>query len=192
LNSLPLFPLRAVLFPGGLLPLRIFETRYVDMIGRCMREAGQFGVIMIGQGAEVGDVETLATLGTSARVVDFEKLSDGLLGILCRGDQRFRLHRHSTLADGLHVGEVEWLSAPPHVALTDAQRPLGAVLRKVIHEYGSLGRHLQPDFTDASWVSFRFAELLPLSRDTQQHLLEIDDPAERLELLAPMIDSRQL
>jgi Lon protease-like protein len=78
------------------------------------------------------------------------------------------------------------------VALTDAQRPLGAVLRKVIHEYGSLGRHLQPDFTDASWVSFRFAELLPLSRDTQQHLLEIDDPAERLELLAPMIDSRQL
>src|SRR5580698_5521108 len=89
--SLSLFPLRAVLFPGGLLPLRIFEPRYLDMIGECMRSASAFGVILIRAGGETGAVTALAEIGTSAQVVDFDQREDGLLGILCRGGRRFRL-----------------------------------------------------------------------------------------------------
>jgi Lon protease-like protein len=189
-TDLPLFPLRTVLFPGGLLPLRIFETRYVDMIGRCMREGGPFGVLLIVDGAEAGSVAQLAAVGSTARIVDFETLDDGLLGILCRGERRFRLLQRRTQADGLYVGQVRWLDDPPHTPLGDARRPLGNVLRKVIGEYGELARHLQPDFGDAGWVANRFAELLPLSRAAQQQLLEIDDPAARLDAVAPMIDAR--
>ncbi len=189
-TDLPLFPLRTVLFPGGLLPLRIFEPRYVDMIGRCMREGQPFGVLLIVDGAEAGSVAQLASVGSGARIVDFETLDDGLLGILCRGERRFRLLQQRTQPDGLYVGQVRWLSDPPHTPLEDARRPLGNVLRKVIGEYGELARHLQPDFGDAGWVANRFAELLPLSRAAQQQLLEIDDPTARLEALAPMIDAR--
>jgi Lon protease-like protein len=189
-TELPLFPLRTVLFPGGLLPLRIFEARYVDMIGRCMREGSAFGVLWIVEGEEAGDVASLAQVGCSARIVDFESLPDGLLGILCRGERRFRLHQHWLQADGLHLGNVHWLADPAHTPLSDACRPLGNVLRKVIDEYGELARHLQPDFADAGWVANRFAELLPLSRAVRQRLLEIDDPAARLAAIAPMIDTR--
>ena len=189
-TDVPLFPLNTVLFPGGLLPLRIFEPRYVDMIGRCMREGAPFGVVWIVEGGDTGGVAQLAEVGSSARIVDFERLDDGLLGILCRGEQRFRLLQQRTRPDGLHVGEVQWLIDPAHTPLEDACRPLGNVLRKVIGEYGALARHLQPDFGDAGWVANRFAELLPLSREAQQRLLEIDDPTARLAALAPMVDAR--
>ena len=189
-RMLPLFPLRTVLFPGGLLPLRIFETRYVDMIGRCMREGEPFGVLWLIEGGETGAATRLADVGSTARIVDFERMEDGLLGILCRGDRRFRLLKQHRQADGLHVGEVQWLTEPPQAPLQDARRPLGEVLRQVIGEYGELARHLQPDFGDADWVANRFAELLPISQAEQQRLLEIDDPTERLEALAPMIDTR--
>ena len=136
---------------------------------------------MIVDGGETGSVAQLAAVGSSARIVDFEPLDDGLLGILCRGERRFRLLQRRVQADGLYVGQVRWLDDPPHTPLGDARRPLGNVLRKVIGEYGELARHLQPDFGDAGWVANRFAELLPLSRAAQQQLLEIDDPAARLD-----------
>lgn len=195
-SALPLFPLRTVLFPGGLLPLRIFEARYVDMIGRCMREGIPFGVLWLCEGAEAGEaresgaVGQLADVGSSARIVDFERLEDGLLGILCRGEQRFRLLRRWVQADGLHMGEVQWLIDPPQSPLPESRRALGAVLRSVMDEYGDLARHLQPDFEEAGWVANRFAELLPISRAAQQQLLEIDDPLARLEAIAPLIEIR--
>lgn len=187
MSTLPLFPLRSVLFPGGLLPLRIFEPRYVDMVGRCMREGSAFGVVLIREGGDVGPLGTLAAIGTSARVIDFEKLPDGLLGLLCRGEQRFRLLSRSTQSDGLHMGEVEWLPAPAPLAMSEAQQPLAAVLRRVVPELGRLASHLQADYDSVDWVSNRFAELLPLERSVQQHLLEMDDPAERLETIAPLV-----
>ena len=185
--TLPLFPLRTVLFPGGLLPLRIFEPRYVDMVGRCMREGGSFGVILIGAGAEVGAVASLATVGCSARIIDFEKLPDGLLGLLCRGEQRFRLLKHSTQADGLHLGEVEWYPIAPATPVAAAHQPLVTILRRVIPELGKLTVHLTPDYDNADWVSNRFAEFLPLDTAVRQRLLEMDDPSERLLAITPMI-----
>ena len=90
MNSIALFPLNIVLFPDGPLPLRIFETRYVDMVRRCMREARGFGVVLIREGSEVGPAETF-DVGTMAKIVDFHQLSDGLLGLSCVGGQRFRI-----------------------------------------------------------------------------------------------------
>jgi uncharacterized protein len=183
---LPLFPLRTVLYPGGLLPLRIFEPRYVDMVGRCMRTGACFGVIHIVSGDEVGPVAGLARIGTSARIVDFETLPDGLLGLLCRGEQRFMLRAQRTQADGLHVGEVAWLPADAR-ALPEAHARLAEVLRRVLPDTGKLHEFLQPAYESAEWVSCRLAELMPLERRVRQRLLEMDDAVERLELLAPLI-----
>jgi uncharacterized protein len=187
-ESLPLFPLRTVLFPGGLLPLRIFEPRYIDMIGHCMREGGEFGVVLVAQGDEVGEVTHLAPVGCSARIVDFEQLPDGLLGIMCRGDRRFHLHGRRTQDDGLNIGDIDWLIDGPDVPLGPEHQALGRVLRRVIGEYGDLQRFIQPDFDHASWVSYRLAELLPLSKAMQQSMLEMADPMARLEQLAPMVE----
>lgn len=190
MTELPLFPLRTVLFPGGLLPLRIFETRYVDMVGRCMREAGEFGVLLIGgEGeSETGPAGELAEVGTSARVVDFHALPDGLLGLMCRGARRFRLHSRRVQADGLNVGEVEWLAEPAPSALAPEHLPLTRLLRRVLQELGDTARHLDADFDDAGWVSNRLAEFLPLERGAQQQLLELEDPQQRMRALAPLIE----
>jgi Lon protease-like protein len=183
---LPLFPLRTVLFPGGLLPLRIFEPRYVDLVGRCMREASGFGVVQIVDGAETGALASLAAVGTSARIVDFEQLPDGLLGVMCRGERRFRLLERSAQADGLHLGAVDWLDNA-HGPIPERHQPLVAVLRRVVPQLGSLQQHLQADYADADWVSNRFADLMPLDSATRQQLLETDSAVARLDILAPMI-----
>jgi len=107
--TLPLFPLNTVLFPGGPLRLRIFEPRYLDMVSRCMREDSGFGVALIVAGREAGGAAQTVTIGTHARIVDFEQLDDGLLGITARGERRFRIvHAHQE-SDGLNVAQVEWL-----------------------------------------------------------------------------------
>ena len=186
--ELALFPLNTVLFPGGLLPLRIFEPRYLDMVGRCMREGADFGVVLILSGAETGAVAQLAAVGTGARVVDFSQLPDGLLGVMCRGSRRFRLRSHRTQPDGLHVGEIEWQSESGPDAIAEEHRPLARLLRRVLKELGDTARHLDADFDDADWVSNRLAEFLPLERHDQQELLELADPQERLRRLAPLIE----
>lgn len=189
--QLALFPLRAVLFPGGLLPLRIFEPRYVDMIGQCMRSSSPFGVVLIRAGGETGPVTALADIGTSAHVVDFEQREDGLLGILCRGGRRFRVRTREVRSDGLHVAQVEWLPVAAATPLATVDQPLVTVLRKVLAKMGHTGRFLEPDFEDAGWVSNRIAELLPLKPEHQQELLEIDTAAERIARLVPLVEIGQ-
>jgi len=111
--ELPLFPLAAALLPGGSLQLRIFEPRYLDMIGRCMREGAAFGVVRILEGGDTGagGARRMATAGTSARIVDFDTLPDGLLGISCVGEQCFRVLARWQRPDGLHMARVQWLEA---------------------------------------------------------------------------------
>jgi Lon protease-like protein len=123
-SALSLFPLHTVLFPGGPLPLRIFETRYTDMVRRCMREQQPFGVILIQEGDEAGEVATTATVGCSARIADFNILKDGLLGIHCVGERKFQVRRVWRAADGLNLGEVSWLGHEPQLALPEEYRKL--------------------------------------------------------------------
>lgn len=185
--TLPLFPLNTVLFPGGPLPLRIFETRYIDMVRRCMRQRSSFGVLLIRAGAEVGSVTSTAEIGTSARIVDFYQLPDGLLGITCVGERKFRVRERSRQPDGLNVGEIEWLPPEADVALPAEHHHLGQLLRKVLPELSELYQNVPKHFDDAGWVSSRLAEILPLELSDKQFLLEMDDPLVRLARVAPLI-----
>jgi Lon protease-like protein len=189
MEEIALFPLNTVLFPGGLLPLRIFEPRYVDMVGGCMRQDAEFGVVLIVQGTDTSSVVSIAGMGTSARVVDFQTQTDGLLGLLCRGERRFRVAQRRLQDDGLNRATVEWMQDAALTPLDPQFQPLVSVLRKVMARLANIGRFLEPNYEDASWVSHRLAEFLPLEPPWQQRLLEIDDPNERLGMLAPMIDT---
>lgn len=182
--TLPLFPLHTVLFPGGPLSLRIFERRYLDMVRRILKEQGSFGVVLILEGAEAGPVTAIATIGTTARVVDFETLSDGLLGVVCVGERRFRTLRHWREGDGLNVAEIEYLGEAPFCALPDALAHLGELLRELLPQLGSAYTHVEAHYEDAGWVSNRWAEILPLEASERLSLLELDDPLARLQQVA--------
>lgn len=185
-----LFPLAGVLLPGGLLPLRIFEPRYVDLIGRCLRQDETFGVVLIRGGAQTESVVSVAGIGTSARIVDFQPLPDGLLGVLCRGERRFRILERHQQRDGLNCARIEWLAEPLPAPPAPEFAPLVAVLREAIASLPHSRRLIEPQYEDAGWVSHRLAELLPLEPQRQQRLLELDDPEERLRLLARLMQLR--
>ncbi len=185
--AIPLFPLNTVLFPGGPLKLRIFETRYVDMIGRCMRSDAEFGVAMIVEGMEIGAART-ASIGTTARIFDFEQLKDGLLGIAARGCRRFRIGSVEVQPDGLNVASVEVL-APDPASKVDAD--FHQLVEMVRLAYPHVRAHYadpEPLLTDASWLSARATELLPLGLQNRQECLELDDPIERLHYLKKYLD----
>ena len=186
-RTLPLFPLNTVLFPGGPLPLRIFETRYLDMVRRCLREESGFGVVRIAAGPEAGGAAEFAAVGTEAKIVDFSRLEDGLLGISCIGLGRFRVVETWRQDDGLNVGLVEALAPEPAVAVPGDLAFLADVLRKILPELGELYANVPGRFDDAAWVGHRLSELLPLATPDKQALLEHDDPLERLAAIAPAI-----
>ncbi len=188
-GEIALFPLNTVLFPGGPLPLRIFEPRYVDMVGRCMRDGQGFGVVLIRAGAETGPAD-FHEVGTLARVVDFAQLPEGLLGLATIGHERFRVRAHHRQGDGLNVGEVEWLDDEPSADLPEEFEHLGQVLEKLLPELGEQYSHVVSKPRDASWVGYRLAEILPLTAESRQFCLELERPLERLRLLDALI-SRQ-
>lgn len=187
-GELPLFPLHAVLFPGGPLPLRIFEPRYIDMVRRCMRQHSAFGVVLILEGAEAaGPVTRMAGIGTSARIADFFPMPDGLLGIFCLGERKFRVLRQWSQDDGLHVAQVQYLAVEPAVTLPSGYRHLGLLTARLLPELGELYESVEPHVEDAAWVGFRLAEILPVSAADKQRWLELEDPLARLAELAPLI-----
>ena len=184
-QHIALFPLNIVLFPDGPLPLRIFETRYVDMVRRCMREDQAFGVVLIREGSEVGRVQTY-DIGTLAKITDFDSLPDGLLGLSCVGTQRFRILKHSRQADGLNLGEVEWLESEPVVAVPPRHARLASLLHRVLPQLGEVYSGIDMRLDDAAWVGHRLAEILPIPLSDKQIYLELADPVERLDALAPL------
>jgi len=185
MNSIPLFPLNVVLFPDGPLPLRIFETRYVDMVRTCMREARGFGVVLIREGREVGPAET-HDVGTMAKIMDFHQLRDGLLGLTCVGEGRFRISKKSLAKDGLNLGEVEMLAPEPTVAVPERHSRLADLLQTVLPQLGEVYTDIAMRLDDAAWVGHRLAEILPIELSEKQTYLEIDDPIRRLDMLAPL------
>ncbi len=185
IGSIAIFPLNIVLFPDGPLPLRIFETRYVDMVRRCMRETQAFGVVLIREGNEVGPAETF-DVGTLAKIVDFHQLSDGLLGLSCVGGQRFRIRTRSRQADGLNRAEVDWLAPEPVVAVPARHARLPALLKNVLPQLGEVYTDIEMRLNDAAWVGHRLAEILPIPLPDKQACLELDDPIQRLDVLEPL------
>jgi Lon protease-like protein len=183
----PIFPLNTVLFPGGVLPLRIFEARYVDMVGRCMREGSAFGVVLIRRGVEAGGSALPHMIGTLARVVDFDQLPDKLLGITTRGTQRFRCLTTRVQDNGLHLAQIELLPPDPIVPLPEEFARYAGLLEQALPQMGDFFKHLEPQYGDAAWVSGRLAEVMPILLADKQRLLEIDDPIARLHVLQPLM-----
>ena len=187
--GLALFPLQTVLFPGGRLPLRIFETRYMDMAKVCLRDDAPFGVCLIREGAEVGAPAEPVEIGCLARITAWDMPQLGVLQVLARGERRFRIRARRVQADGLTRADVELLAEESDAPL-DADSDLCArVLRKAI-ESGGADRVEPPlRYASAAWVSARLAELLPLSLAARQRLLEMDDARDRIEILRRLISS---
>jgi Lon protease-like protein len=182
----PLFPLRTVLFPGGPLPLRIFETRYLDMISRCMREEVPFGVLLITEGKEAGAADTHST-GTLARIVDWYRGSDGLLGITALGMSRFSVVEKSIQDDGLNLGQIVAIDEAPEQQLPAEFGFMADLLKAVIEDLGKLYADLDRRYEDAAWVSYRLSEILPIELEQKQVLLEMQDPVSRLRELQPLL-----
>jgi uncharacterized protein len=186
MRELPLFPLNAVLFPGGPLPLRIFEPRYLDMVSRCVREQSGFAVVLLSNGDEASRATSFAATGTEARIVDFDRLEGGVLGISCIGRERIRVVEAWREADGLNRGRVLDIEADPVVPVPPDQSWLTEVVMQVLPAAAETYRHVERR-DDAAWIANRLAELLPLTLADKQTLLELSDPLERLAVLEPAV-----
>ena len=183
--SIAIFPLNIVLFPEGPLPLRIFETRYVDMVRSCMRGEQRFGVALIREGSEVGPAQTF-DVGTLAKIVDFHQLSDGFLGLSCVGEQRFRILQRSRQADGLNLADIERLPREAKIAVPERHAHLADLLQNVLPQLGEGYAGIDMRLDDAAWVGHRLAEILPIHASEKQFCLELNDPVERLDVLSPL------
>ena len=189
LAALPLFPLQTVLFPGGRLPLRIFEQRYMDMAKLCLREGTGFGVCLIREGREVGAPAEPMDVGCLARIAAWDMAQLGVLQVLARGERRFRIRERRVQADGLTRARVDLLAAETDAPLEADADLCARVLRKAIESGGEALVEPPPRYASAAWVSARLAELLPLSLAAKQRLLEMDDARDRIEILRRLISS---
>ena len=175
-----------MLFPGGRLPLRIFEQRYMEMAKACLKAESPFGVCLIREGAEVGAPATPNDVGTLAKIVTWDMPQLGVLQVTARGERRFRILERRVQADGLALGRTEFLPEDADSALPQNLSPCAKLLARVIEQHPALFE--TPHRLDScSWVSSRLAEILPLPLEAKQALLELDDARARLERLQRML-----
>jgi uncharacterized protein len=191
-----LFPLSTVLFPGGVLPLRIFEARYMDMVRDCMRAEVPFGVCLILRGAEVGRAAATEGVGCLAHIGGWDMQQLGLLNIRCVGGERFRVLERTVQADGLIRAEVEPLDPDQDSPLAEEHRPCAELLRRVIDDVRAQGQQaasndeevkvpFEPPYRLESsvWVGNRLCEVLPVPLKAKQKLMELDDAYTRLQII---------
>lgn len=181
--EIPLFPLHTVLFPGGVLPLKVFEPRYLDMASACMKSKRPFGVCLIAEGKEVGAPARPHPIGTLALMRQWDMVQPGILHLTVAGDHRFRILASEAQADGLLRARVELLEEPPFTPVPDNLAPLVPLLEQIATDLGP--ERLPPPhaFDDAGWVGYRLSEVMPVQPLAQQKLLELSDPLSRLEIL---------
>jgi Lon protease-like protein len=188
LTSLSIFPLHTVLLPGAALGLRVFEPRYLDLVRECGRNGVGFGVCLILEGEEVGAPATSAAFGTEALIEDFGSDEGGLLTLQVRGARRFHVQQVRVRDNGRQVANVSWCEADPVQHVSPEHGLLTVLLQSLLDRYG--GEHaLAPSalLDDASWVSWRLAEMLPLENSQRLALLQLDDPHQRLDLLLSLL-----
>ena len=212
LTSLPLFPLGTVLYPGGLLPLQIFEVRYLDMIGKCHKAKAPFGIVSLTEGSEVrkpantaptgavpsGDgfaQESFHTIGTLAKIIEFSAPQSGLMVIQCLGIHRFTITRRDKLKHGLWIADVVRMEDDMPVKIPHDLQKSADALGKLIK--GLLNGDMPPEkmpmlppyhLEDCSWVANRWCELLPMPLNVKQRLMELDNPLLRLELVCDILE----
>jgi len=184
----PLFPLNTVLFPGGLLPLRIFEARYMDMARDCLKRQRPFGVCLIREGREVGAPATPETIGCLARIIDCDMQQLGVLNVTTRGTQRFRVLGSEVNAQGLISADIEMLPDEPALALPEEFSACRHLLEMVVKDQGDNVFAEPHRFDDAAWVGYRLSEILPAPPAAKQKLLELEDSLSRLNILQRFLE----
>jgi len=186
MSEVALFPLNTVLFPGGRLPLRIFEQRYMEMAKACLRERAPFGVCLIREGREVGTPAIPADVGTLARIAAWDMPQLGVLQVTALGEQRFRILERSVQPDGLARASIQMMEEEIDVAIPASCSGCVKLLERVIEQQSGL---FEPPhrLDSASWVSSRLTELLPLPLPAKQELLELHDARIRIERLNQLL-----
>lgn len=168
--------------------MRIFESRYIDMVSRCMKDESSFGVLLIRDGPETG-IATTHNVGTLARITDWYQGSDGLLGVTAVGEQRFELLSSERQPDGLNIGEIKVIAAEEPLPLPAAYKGLPRVLTNVLDELGRLYESIDRNLNDAVWVTYRFLEILPIDLEQKQLSLESSDTMARLQLVDRLLET---
>ena len=186
--ALPLFPLNTVLFPGGILPLRLFEPRYLDMVSTCMKTNTGFGVCLIREGKEVGAAASFHFIGTLAKITDWEMRGDGLLGITVCGQQRFTVHSQRVQPNQLITATMSTIPDEPESTVPLLHLPLVNLLRQALAQATQPCSEMPKKYDDASWVSCRLAEVLPFKLSFKQELLELNDPVLRLQRISLILE----
>ncbi len=182
----PLFPLNTVLFPDGLLPLQIFEPRYLDMVSACMREEQGFGICLIREGSEVGNAAQTFDIGCYANIVDWQPGESGLLQITVRGEKRFQLHAIHVDKNQLIQCRAGFLEELPPMELPARFHNLSLLLKQILSEL-SPGYEIPTHYDDARWVCARLVEFLPLPLPRKQELLETNDLMRKLHFLERVV-----
>ena len=190
--SLALFPLNTVLFPGCTLDLQIFEARYLDMIGRCMKQGSGFGVVCLLDGDEMGIApEGYALVGCEARIIDFKQQDNGLLGIRVMGGRRFRVLSAQVQRYQLTVADVEWLQELPEQPLQDEDADLMALLKALAEHPMVEALDMGTDAAGQQSLANQLAYLLPFTELDKIDLLQLDDPQQRLDAIQALLDELQ-
>jgi len=187
-----LFPLHTVLFPGGPLPLRVFEQRYLDMISTCLKDDRTFGICLIKHGREVGKAASTVGMGVTAKVIDWEKTDDGLLGITVIGQQRFQINEVDIQASQLAVATVTLIETDENQTLPEDYEYMASLVKKLLLNAGGLYQDIEKNYMNAEWISCRLSELLPIELPEKQVLLELLNPLDRLEKIHNMLDGMEV
>jgi hypothetical protein len=191
-ETTPFFPLNTVLFPGGILPLQIFEQRYLNLVKSCMKNEHGFVVVLINSGKEVDDAPKIYRTGTYANIIDWQSLDNGLLGITIQGELRVQLHTATTKDDGLLVGQINEIDnyGENTTTLNDEHSELVKTLQELSKHPFVAQRYSDIDYSSANTVCNRLSELLPIPNILKQELLETLDINHHIEKLQTII--RQL
>lgn len=184
---LPIFPLKTVLFPGALLPLRVFEARYMDMVKDCLKNESSFGICSITTGNETGTPATFAPIGTLARIKSWDMPQLGILNLVTEGGPRFNVTAHDFTGNGLAMADVMFLQDENADDAADPPPNLVELLEQLIERVGAEHFNSERRFDDANWVSYRLAEILPIKLGVKQKLLEVNDSEVRLRVIAEFL-----
>lgn len=187
--NIPLFPLNTVLYPGGPLPLRVFEPRYLDMVSHSMKTNTPIGVVLIKNGNEVGPAPEVYNVGTLSEISYWHKRTDGLLGITLTGTQRFSIQDLQINGSQLMTADVELLDNVAPVVLSDENKHLAQILESILEQLGPPFKTIDRKLDNAEWLTARLLELLPADMDVKQTLLESNNVFERIEKIESILNN---
>lgn len=187
-KNIPIFPLSSITFPGGYMPLRIFETRYIDMVKDCVKNNTGFGISL----SKPNNIDYY-DVGTYCKISDWEQMDDGLLGITIRGKYRYRITNSGVQSDGLIRADIEHMDEPSFVDVPKELMPYSDFLKNILEQYPKFYHDEAPKyFTESGWVGSRLAEILPMPLNEKQVILEIEDYLVRLYRIKDYIDSKKV